>query len=269
VTGKGGTGRSAVTAALARAAASRGADVLALALGEPGGLADHLGVAALGPEPCGAGPGVSAAAVEPVAALAEYLRLRFGPGPVRTAARVFGAVAQAVPGVRDIVVIGKAVHEARRGGWDHVIVDGYPTGQIESVLAAPGAIAEVAGRGAIREQAAGLLDVLRDPESTSFVVVTAPAELALTEAVEFESVADRLEMTRARSLVVNWVVPDPGFAAPPEQSGPQREAAEFCLGVVARQQHLLASHSPDRLLPWLFGAGPPTAVATALAEELR
>jgi anion-transporting ArsA/GET3 family ATPase len=92
VTGKGGTGKSAVAASLAIAAGRRGLRVLALAMDGGAGLARHLRADPPGPTPQRCGD-VFIAAVDPGAALDQYLRLRIRVPRLAAVSRIFAAMA--------------------------------------------------------------------------------------------------------------------------------------------------------------------------------
>lgn len=266
VTGKGGTGRSAVTAALALDAARRGRRVLALAFDDGAGLASHLAAPALTAQPVRSGD-VSVARVDPAAALDEYLHLRIALPRVAAAGRVFAAVADTVPGVRDTVMIGKVLYEATRADWDVVVVEGPPTGQIESYLRAPAAIAALAPGGAVRRQAEWMAGTLR--EVGALVVVATPDELPVMEARELiAGVVDGV--VRIGSVVANRAVPDIGVtpgAARTESDPMRRAAAEHDVAVRTHQARHLETLAADVVLPLLFGVHRPAEVAARLAIE--
>ena len=264
VTGKGGTGRSAITAAIALSRQGTGRRVLAMALDDGRGLAAHLGLRSIGAAPV-VGSGVHASRVIPSAALDEYVRSRIGRNPLRLAARVFRSVAEVVPGVRDVVLIGKVIAEAISGAWDVVVVDGPPAGQVSSLLRAPATIETLAPEGTVRAEAATLRSVLQDPVRTQIVVVATPDELAVAEAAAVLAGADQLGLTSSRRLVANRVLQDPGFTAPPGRDGAAGAAAVLHLGLRSEQQAILDRFRADTLLPLLFGTHRPEAVAAALA----
>lgn len=266
VTGKGGTGKSAVAASVAIAAGRQGMRVLALAMGSGAGLARHLGLPRIGHEPDAVGD-VHAATVEPAAALDEYLRHRIRLPHLGAVARVFAAVVDTVPGVRDTVMIGKVVHESTLPAWDLVVVDAPPTGQVQSYLSAPSTIAGLVPGGAVREQAAWLRSLLENPDHTGVVIVATPEELPVIEAAAFrDEIATRVAVT---AVVANKVLPEAGFTAPAaggSPSGPAGDAARFHAALVEAQQPHLAALRPDRLVPFLFGMHTPDETAARIAD---
>jgi len=266
VTGKGGTGKSAVAASLAIAAGRRGMRVLALAMGSGDGLARHLGATRLGPEPEAFGD-VHAAFVEPASALDEYLRHRIRIPHLGAVARVFAAVVDTVPGVRDTVMIGKVVHESTLPTWDLVVADAPPTGQVQSYLGAPATIAGLVPGGAVREQAAWLRSLLEDRNHTGVVVVATPEELPVTEAVAFrDGITASVAVT---AVIANKVLAEAGFDAAAILSsapGPALDAARFHLALAEVQHRHLAALRPDRAVPLLFGMHTPEETAARIAD---
>lgn len=263
VTGKGGVGRSAVASAIARHRAQTGARVLALAIDDGTGLGAHLNVR-LDHEPHEVAPRLSAAVIDPAAALDEYVRQRVRAAPIALATRVFRVLAHTVPGVRDIVLIGKAIHEATTGAWDAVIVDASPAGQIQSTLGAPRTIAELVPRGTVHEQATSLQTTLSDPQITQLVVVATPEELALAEAAAVQAAADASGIAPNRRLIINRMLPEPGFGQPPDRVGPMRDAAILHLDVRRAQVAAIEGLDVAIALPLLFGAHRPVDLSHAL-----
>ncbi|MGB5734307.1 MAG: ArsA-related P-loop ATPase, partial [Thiohalocapsa sp.] len=105
VSGKGGVGKSAVTAALALRAARRGERVLAIGMVESLGLAAHFGVDTLEYEPHQVHTGIDAVGISRTKALDEYLRLQLRlprAAPNSQASKVFQVFVDVAPGVREI-----------------------------------------------------------------------------------------------------------------------------------------------------------------------
>ncbi len=138
VTGKGGVGKTSVAAALATLAAGRGKRTLVCEVDAKGNLADFFESGSTGFDPCEVEPGLFAMSMNTEASLREYLRLqlripliaRIGP-----LARSFDFVAQAAPGVKEILTVGKLCWEVRESHYDLVVVDASATGHIVGQLA--------------------------------------------------------------------------------------------------------------------------------------
>lgn len=255
VTGKGGTGKSAVAASLAVAAGRQGLRVLALAMDHGTGLGHHLRATTLGPQPQRCGD-VHVALVDPAAALDEYLRMRIRVPRIAAVGRVFAAVVETVPGVRDITMIGKVVFESSRTRWDLVVVDGPPTGQVSSLLDAPATIAGLVPGGAVRDQAGWIRSLLADERHTGVVVVATPEDLPVLEARSFIAGLAANPTTTVAALVANKVLPPPDFgddalSRATDPWGPQ--AAALHLALAESQRSHLADLAADRTIPFLFG----------------
>jgi len=266
VTGKGGTGKSAVAASLAIAAGRRGLRVLALAMDDGAGLARHLRADSPGPLPRRCGD-VSIALVDPGAALDQYLRLRIRVPRLAAVSRIFAAMAETVPGVRDTVMIGKVIYESTRSRWDLVVADAPPTGQVLSYLGAPATIAGLVPTGAVRDQAHWMAQTLKDPRHTAALVVATPEELPTIEAAGFVADIARTGSITLAAVVANRVLPAADFGDPgPDATGPGAAAARHHLALVAAQQQHLATLAPTRTIPHLFGVRTPGETAELIAD---
>ncbi len=271
VSGKGGTGKSALTAALAIRAARAGLRVLAAAMAGGPGLAAHFGVAELGPEPREVGRGIEAMAIERAAALDEYLHLQLRvprAAPLRAFARGLDVFAEAVPGIRDVITVGKLLYDASSGPWDLVVADAPPTGQLVSYLRAPATIAGLAPSGRILEQAEWMAGLLADPVHSSLVLVALAEELSVSETREATAALDAEPLIDVFGVVANRVLPPPPVPDPVDlPAGPHRDAAELHAGRHAGQQAWLAELPDGPRLPYLFGLLTPGEVAARLADE--
>ncbi|MGB1380299.1 MAG: ArsA family ATPase [Ilumatobacteraceae bacterium] len=219
VTGKGGVGKTSVTAAAAIAAARSGDRVLVCEMDGSGRLAASFGVGELGFDPTtvsiGAGGEVQidAMSMDTERALREYIRL-FVKIPfvdrVGSLARIFDYVADAAPGVREILAIGKVCHEVRRDNYDLVIVDAEATGHVVSQIDAPRAMSEFVHSGVIAEQTGWMSEILEDPVRTGVVVVTLAEDLPVAETSELIHTISTDTGVAVASVVVNHV-PEAGL----------------------------------------------------------
>ena len=211
VTGKGGTGKTSVTAALALLAAQRGTRVLACEVDAKGNLSDFYESARLGFRPREVKPGLFAMSMNTEESLQEYLRLQLHlPAIARIGplARAFDFVATAAPGVREILTVGKLAYEVRESNYGLVVADASASGHAIGQLVAPKAIDELVRVGPIHDQTGWMLDVLNDPAVTGLVVVTTPEEMPVNETIELvRRVRDETDVDLA-AIVVNRVLPE-------------------------------------------------------------
>jgi anion-transporting ArsA/GET3 family ATPase len=215
-TGKGGVGKSTVTAATALLAAERGKRVLLVEVDAKNNLTALFEHAPVGFEPRQVHPGIFAMQMDTEASLREYLKVQarvpvFGRiGPL---ARAFDFVATAAPGVKEILTVGKVVWELResiqgRADWDLIVVDAAATGHVISQLDAPGAIQDLVQVGPVRAQTDWMVELLSDPALTALNVVTAPEEMPVNETIELVARA-RAELDVPLGVViVNRVLPE-------------------------------------------------------------
>jgi len=270
VSGKGGVGKSAVSAGLALLAQRRGKRVLAMEMGSPGGLSAHFGTSSLEFEPREVRPGLHAMRMVRSDALLEYLGIQlnirgstaFGPF-----ARAFDALATTAPGIREIITIGKALWEVKEDRWDVVIADAPPTGQIGSYLRAPVTIAELVPGGKVRAQADLMRDILADPEVTEMLLVTLPEELPTTETEETLEWLAAEKVIAAPRIIANRVLDE--LTDPSSPPGPLGEAAELHRSLWGEQQEWLRRLPPQHQLPYLFGLFTPGEVAARMCDEFE
>ena len=209
VTGKGGVGKTTVTAALARAAAGAGRRVLAVELAR-GPLGPLLGVSRLGGNPSRIDARLFAATIEPEAALGDFVHgiLRFGMLARRLLESTsFQVLAAAAPGLPELLVLHRVLgwleaRRLRRPTYDLVLVDAPASGHSLPLLAAPRTLGALARIGPVSELLRRLEQQLGDPEATLVCVVTTPEELAVRETVELHrELAGRLGLPLGPPIV--------------------------------------------------------------------
>ena len=232
VTGKGGTGKSTVSAALALALASRGRTVLLCEVEARQGIAQLFDVPPLPYEerrivagPKGAGD-VYALAIDLESALMEYLDMYYRLGRAGKALDKFGVIDFATtiaPGVRDVLLTGKIyemVHRNRRSKnartYDAVVLDAPPTGRIAQFLNVNGELAGLAKVGPIRNQADNVMRLLHS-------TLTAVHLVTVLEDMPVQETADGIDELRAARLPVGGVVVN--LARSPELDDTERDLA--------------------------------------------
>jgi anion-transporting ArsA/GET3 family ATPase len=211
VTGKGGVGKTSVAAALGLLASTRGKRTLVCEVDAKGNLADFFEVAPNTFKPQELSPGLFAMAMNTEESLKEYLRLqlkvpllaRIGP-----LARSLDFVANAAPGVKEILTVGKLCWEVRERHYDLVVVDAPASGHVVAQLSAPEAINELVKVGRVRDQTRWMVDLLSDPAVTGAVVVATPEEMPVTETLELVERVQAETSVELAGVIVNKVLPE-------------------------------------------------------------
>jgi anion-transporting ArsA/GET3 family ATPase len=210
VTGKGGVGKTTVAAAMAEVAARHGRRTLVCEMDAKGALANAFDVGELRFEPTEVAPNLLAMAMNTEDSLREYLRLfvripllgRIGP-----LASTFDFVADAAPGVKEILGVGKLCWEVRERTYDLIVVDAEASGHIVSQIGAPRVIADLVQVGLVRDQTQWMLDILEDPARTGVVVVTTPEEMPVTETIDLLTSLRADTGAHASAVIANRVLP--------------------------------------------------------------
>ncbi|MFV2098097.1 ArsA family ATPase [Micromonospora sp. LOL_014] len=277
VTGKGGTGKTSVAAALALALAGSGKRTLLAEVEGRQGIAQLFDI---GPLPyqerritaSAAGGEVRALAVDPEEALLEYLDMFYKLGAAGRALRRLGAIDFATtiaPGLRDVLLTGK-VKEAttrmvdRRRVYDAVVLDAPPTGRIGRFLNVTAEAARLAKVGPIKTQSEGVAVLLRSP-ITAVHVVTLLEEMPVQETLD--AVADLTALgIPVGNVIVNSARPPLLADGPVGQTQLRRGLAaaglptdrETVTGLRAEaQEHLTRRTLEDSLLTDLVELGRP------------
>jgi arsenite-transporting ATPase len=272
VAGKGGVGKTTVTAVLARAAAAAGQRVLVVELDGKPVLGDLVG-------------DVACEVIAAPAALAEYLRAHgFGRFAKRlSSSGVIDVVATAAPGIDDIVVLGKIKQLERSGRWDVIVVDGPAAGHaVTFLLAAAGLQAAVRG-GPVRVQADEIAALLADASRSQVVLVTLPETTPVNEAIETAFALEDRVGVKLGAVVVNEVDGQDGERAPDPDTvelaaGPETELLRRAAGY-RRSRQRMQDEEIERLgrelaleqwhLPLLPVAGLDAEHVKLLASALR
>lgn len=247
VAGKGGVGKTTVSAALARAAALAGFSTLIVEVEGKSGLATLFGQPAFdyhevvlshGGGPTGAAD-VTARTLTPDDALLEYLE-DHGMNRISKRLVTSGAldmVATAAPGIKDILILGKVKQLEASRTHDLIVLDAPAAGHAISFLRSARGLLDAVRVGPINAQARDVLDMLTDPARCQVMLVTLPEETPVNELVETAySLEDEVGISLG-PVVVNGRYPEvAGMDRDPEEA-----AAEAGAHLHAGEAHALAA----------------------------
>jgi hypothetical protein len=252
VSGKGGTGKTTGAASLALALAAGGRQVLLTEVEARQGIAqlfdtpplpyEERRVAVAPGSPGGPGGDVYALAADPESALIEYLEMFYNlrhAGRALTRLGVVDFVTTIAPGLRDVLLTGKAAEAARRRagtGFQYraVVLDAPPTGRISRFLNVAAEISGLARVGPIRGHADTVQSVISSPQTAIHFVTLLeemPVQETLDGVAELRSLEDGLQ---PGGIMVNMVDPVdlPADQLPPIAGG-QIDEGELALGLKA------------------------------------
>jgi anion-transporting ArsA/GET3 family ATPase len=219
VTGKGGTGKSTVAAALALTLAAGGRKVLLVEVEGRQGIAQLFDVPPLPYQElkiatAERGGQVIALAIDIEAAFLEYLDMFYNLGIAGRAMRRIGAIEFATtiaPGLRDVLLTGKIkesvarVDKNRLPVYDAVVVDAPPTGRIARFLDVTKAVSDLAKGGPVHSQSEGVVKLLHS-DQTAIHLVTLLEALPVQETLEAIEELAEMELPIG-SVIVNRNIP--------------------------------------------------------------
>jgi anion-transporting ArsA/GET3 family ATPase len=196
VTGKGGVGKSTVSAALGVAAARAGKRAIVCEVAQQERMSRFFERQGVGYHETEIAPNLFAFSIDPQRALEEYLLLQIKVKPVYDLMfknRVFTYFAAATPGLRELVTVGKVWELAqldrrvKRGAkYDVVIVDAPATGHGLGILRTPKTFGDIARVGPIKRQADTIYKFITDPKLTSICAVVWPEEMPVNETLDLQ-----------------------------------------------------------------------------------
>src|ERR1700722_8108783 len=218
--GKGGVGKTTMAAALSRMAAQAGCSVLIVELEGKSGIAGAFGrtgdldyeETVLWGDPARRGEGsVRGRRITPDDALIEYLE-DHGLGRIsRRLARtgVLDVVATAIPGIRDVLVLGKVKQLEQNRVADLIVVDAPATGHAITFLTSAAGMVDAARGGPLRTQAQDVVDLLSNPARARVLLVTLPEELPVSETIESAYTLEDKAGVQLGPVIINACDPEP------------------------------------------------------------
>jgi anion-transporting ArsA/GET3 family ATPase len=215
VLGKGGVGKSALSAAIAKLAAGAGTNALLMECDTRAPLAAAFGVEPTF-EPQSIAPHLSLMTLDGRHALEEYLRIVV-PGRMLLKAvfssRLYQFFVQAAPGLRELMMLGKVCYEAGRlaATPPHrgiIVVDAPASGQAMSLLRMPAAARATFGDSIVGKESANISKLLRDRRQCALVQVTTADALSVSETIETHAELSRLHLAPAAVLFNRSIAAD-------------------------------------------------------------
>ena len=247
IAGKGGVGKTVLTAALGTESARHGHSTLVVELGGQRQLLPMLS-ANVGSLPAPNGDGVirvsdnlSWESISPDRLLAGWLSGR-SMGLIADRLERSGAlsvIATSVPGIQDVLMVGHLRRLVDEGGYDRIIVDGPASGRARELLRAPRMVAEASTEGPIFDQATRAHALLTNPEAAAILLVTIPEETPVNETIETAFDVEDDPGIRLAGVVVNRLFP---------HTEPPKSFDEHPLGPATRIRHESNVEQQQRLV---------------------
>jgi anion-transporting ArsA/GET3 family ATPase len=269
-------GKTTVAAALGIVAARRGLRTIVAEVAARDDVSRALGTDPAGPETeSRLGEHLHHISIDPQDALEEYLSERLPSGllaDVLARSRVFGYLAAATPGMRELLTVGKVwelAQEARRtpGGrpYDLVVLDAPATGHGVAILEAPRTFADVARVGPIHRQGRTIDAMLSDPARTGVVAVARAEEMPVAETLALQDALAAQVGLPVDLVVANGLLADrftPGEVAALASATPSAPVRAALTG------HARAREQRRQLARLRRGARAPVVTLPFLAEPV-
>jgi anion-transporting ArsA/GET3 family ATPase len=221
--------------------------------------------------------------IDPADALVDYLNDHgFGKLASRLIATgVIGVIATAIPGIKDLLLLGKIKQLEQSNEYDLLVVDAPATGHTLSFLTSPEGLKDIAKVGPLRKQSEDVLEMLADESRSGCVIVTIAEETPIDEALESVTLLKEKTQLHVTSILVNQLLSplaidtDTSPTSPLEEQSndPMQRAWSFRQNQAARQAEQLVrlKESYDgatMTLPLLPLTDSPAALVHQLAQEL-
>lgn len=214
LTGKGGVGKSTLTAGLAVAAEARGGRPLIVEVGGRGAMGSIFGRASRhAPAPVSEGAALWGVDIDLEEALCDFVVEQV---KIRRVARAIvdhpalRGLLRAAPAVREVVTLARiaalvAAVERGRPRWSPVLVDLDATGHALMMLEMPRVIAALVGGGPLARVGHDFEALLGDPTRTSLLLVGLAAEVPAEETLELHRAVTSRTSVRVGGVLLNQV----------------------------------------------------------------
>ena len=215
VSGKGGVGKSTVSAALALASARSGKKTLVCEINTEERISGFLGKPEVGPEVRPLEENLWAVNVRPEEAMREYALMVLRFQTVYRAVfenRFVRYFLRFVPSLQELVLLGKVMFHVQeklpngRYKWDRVVMDAPATGHAITFLSVPQVLLDTVPAGPMAKDAEWMRDLLVDPKTTAAVLVSLPEEMPINETIDlYHAFTEQVRVT-PRAAVLNMFV---------------------------------------------------------------
>jgi anion-transporting ArsA/GET3 family ATPase len=221
VSGKGGVGKSTVSAALALASARSGKRTLICEVNAQERISGLLERQPVGPEVRRLEDNLWAVNLQPEQALREYAVMVLKFEALYRAVfenRFVRYFLRFIPSIQELVLLGKILFHLReklpdgRFKWDRIVMDAPATGHAISFLSVPQVILDTVPPGPLSKEAEEMRNLLVDPKVTAAVLVSLPEEMPLNETVELHQALSRNVRVKSAAAVLNMYIA-PRFTA--------------------------------------------------------
>ena len=214
ISGKGGVGKTTISAALGIMAARHDLRVLVAEVEGKSALSNLLAAGPLTSEPRELRPGLFAMHISPEEALREYFEIQFHAKRIArplVASQLVYYVTHAAPGLRDILMLGKIWYMvARRNEFDFAVLDTPAAGHAVSMLRSPEGFLEAVPVGTLANHAGRVHDWLRDPAQVAVQLASLAEETPVKETLETAGLMDRQVHMPVDTVYVNMLYPPVG-----------------------------------------------------------
>lgn len=216
VTGKGGVGKTTVSAALGMQAAAQGKRVLVVEAAGAERVAALFGLPGRSYTPRKCAPNLFTLSITAEEAIEDYVLLRIKVRALYRIAfrnRVMGPFINAVPGLHDLVHLGKIFHleaSQKRGRpeWDLIVFDAPATGHGLTMLSSPKSMMAMTRTGAFHDNAAIVAEVFDDPSKTQLVLVANSDEMVINETLDLYELLGEMQQ-QVQGIVLNECLEQP------------------------------------------------------------
>jgi len=217
VVGKGGVGKTTVTAALGLAAKRMNKTVLLVEVGDADALGQIFDRETLPETPIQIQPDLWGVRINAKSVIREYIQLHVNIPFIASRivrSKIFEYIIAATPGLKEVMTLGQIWRWEQGKTYDNVphfdliVVDAPATGHGVSLLMLPQTLINMLIVGPIVEQTRMVHNLLIDPVKTSVNLVTIPEELPVNEALEFKNIAIKDLQMPVQTTFINNVYPN-------------------------------------------------------------